>query len=137
MTSTVTALMNNGARSIRMYGSGVLNICWIGLGRIDGSYCGVVEEGFREWDYAASVLFVVEAGGIVGNWREGKGVGWCKEGGKTKGGMRAEIRAETRAETQAETRAETRFDLWGSSMLAARDSDVYERLRGVLMLAVS
>ncbi|GMI51400.1 hypothetical protein TeGR_g2749 [Tetraparma gracilis] len=73
MTAALSRLLARGVRALRAPGSGVLNIVWVGLGRLDACYAGVGGEGWRAWDYAAGSLFVEEAGGKVGNWRGGGG----------------------------------------------------------------
>lgn len=46
-------------------GSGCLDLCWVGCGRVDAAYAGVAGEGWQPWDYAAGWLFIEEAGGVV------------------------------------------------------------------------
>lgn len=46
-------------------GSGCLDLCWVGCGRVDAVYAGVAGEGWQPWDYAAGWLFIEEAGGVV------------------------------------------------------------------------
>ena len=46
-------------------GSGCLDLCWVGCGRVDAVYAGVAGEGWHPWDYAAGWLFIEEAGGVV------------------------------------------------------------------------
>lgn len=52
-------------RAIRQVGSGCLDLCWVGCGRVDAVYAGVAGEGWQPWDYAAGWLFIEEAGGVV------------------------------------------------------------------------
>jgi myo-inositol-1(or 4)-monophosphatase len=48
-------------RDIRRAGSAALDLAWVACGRLDGFY----ESDLQHWDYAAGVLLVREAGGIV------------------------------------------------------------------------
>ncbi len=48
-------------RAIRIFGSAVLDLCYVGAGRIDGFW----EYELKPWDMAAGALIVEEAGGVV------------------------------------------------------------------------
>jgi fructose-1,6-bisphosphatase/inositol monophosphatase family enzyme len=48
-------------RDIRRAGAAALDLCHVAAGRLDGYY----ERGINHWDYAAGVLIVAEAGGVV------------------------------------------------------------------------
>ena len=48
-------------RDIRRGGSAALDLAWVGCGRLDGFY----EVGIRDWDCAAGLLLVAEAGGTT------------------------------------------------------------------------
>ena len=47
--------------SLRTNGSTVFQLCMVGEGTVDGLY----EDSGHCWDYAAGVLIVTEAGGVV------------------------------------------------------------------------
>ena len=64
-------LLCKGVRSMRQYGSGVLDLCWVAGGEIDAVYTGVKGEGWKIWDYAAGGLVVEECGGCLENLRKG------------------------------------------------------------------
>jgi myo-inositol-1(or 4)-monophosphatase len=49
-------------RDIRRAGSAALDLAWVACGRLDGFY----EAGIRDWDRAAGLLLVTEAGGTTG-----------------------------------------------------------------------
>jgi myo-inositol-1(or 4)-monophosphatase len=49
-------------RDIRRAGSAALDLAWVACGRLDGFY----EAGIRDWDRAAGLLLVAEAGGTTG-----------------------------------------------------------------------
>ncbi len=49
------------ARDIRRSGSAALDLCYVAAGRTDGFF----ERNLKPWDYAAGMLIVHEAGGIV------------------------------------------------------------------------
>ena len=49
-------------RDIRRAGSAALDLAWVACGRLDGFY----EAGIRDWDRAAGLLLVAEAGGTAG-----------------------------------------------------------------------
>lgn len=53
-------------RDIRRGGSAALDLCWVAAGHVDAYY----EQGLNEWDMAAGLLIVREAGGVTG-WAEG------------------------------------------------------------------
>ncbi|CAM9994521.1 unnamed protein product [Ascophyllum nodosum] len=61
----VTEKVLRQCRGIRQVGSGCLDLCWVGCGRVDAVYAGVAGEGWHPWDYAAGWLFIEEAGGVV------------------------------------------------------------------------
>lgn len=61
-------LMVRPVRGVRQLGSGSLDICYVGLGRIDAVYCGVApkhKDGWKIWDYAASSLIATESGATM------------------------------------------------------------------------
>jgi myo-inositol-1(or 4)-monophosphatase len=49
-------------RDVRRAGSAALDLAWVACGRLDGFY----EAGIRDWDRAAGLLLVSEAGGRTG-----------------------------------------------------------------------
>jgi myo-inositol-1(or 4)-monophosphatase len=49
-------------RDIRRGGSAALDLAWVASGRLDGFY----ELGLNEWDRAAGMMLVAEAGGVAG-----------------------------------------------------------------------
>lgn len=49
-------------RDIRRSGTGALDLCEVGCGRLDGFY----ERGLHRWDFAAGALFASEGGALVG-----------------------------------------------------------------------
>ena len=52
---------------IRRFGSAALDLAWVAAGRYDGFW----EENLEEWDVAAGMLLVREAGGFVTDFRGG------------------------------------------------------------------
>ncbi len=54
-------VFNNLARGVRRDGAAALNMCWVGIGRLDGFW----ERPVQAWDMGAGVVVVREAGGIV------------------------------------------------------------------------
>ena len=50
---------------IRRYGSAALDLAWVAAGRYDGFW----EEDLQQWDIAAGILLVREAGGFVSDFR--------------------------------------------------------------------
>ena len=64
---TMKALMLNTA-GIRRAGSASLDLAYVAAGRYDGFW----EFGLHEWDIAAGVLLVQEAGGLVGDMQGGE-----------------------------------------------------------------
>lgn len=59
------AILLQNAHSLRIMGSGVLDLCYIACGRLDACYSGVAGEGMKPWDYAAGSLFINEANGYL------------------------------------------------------------------------
>jgi myo-inositol-1(or 4)-monophosphatase len=55
------AVMDNTA-GVRRFGSAALDLAWVAAGRCDGFW----EMGLKQWDMAAGILMVREAGGYVG-----------------------------------------------------------------------
>ena len=49
------------ARDLRRMGAAALDLAYVAAGRLDGYF----ERGLRPWDFAAGMLLVAEAGGIV------------------------------------------------------------------------
>ena len=56
-----------GAAGVRRAGSAALDLAYVADGRLDGFW----EIGLREWDMAAGILLITEAGGIVSDFRNG------------------------------------------------------------------
>ncbi|MDD3518996.1 MAG: inositol monophosphatase family protein [Chromatiales bacterium] len=63
---TLRALLPDTA-GVRRAGSAALDLAYVAAGRLDGFW----EFGLREWDMAAGVLLVQEAGGLVGDLNGG------------------------------------------------------------------
>lgn len=61
----VNSVLMKGIHSLRIMGSGVLDLCYVGCGRLDAVYAGVAGEGWYPWDYAAGSLIIEEAGGVI------------------------------------------------------------------------
>lgn len=58
-------LMVGKTRGVRQLGSGALDICYVGMGRADGVYCGVCgSDAWKIWDYAAACVIAEEAGAV-------------------------------------------------------------------------
>ncbi len=51
-------------QSLRRLGSTALNLCYLADGRLDGYFSGKSQL----WDFAAGMLILLEAGGVVSNW---------------------------------------------------------------------
>jgi myo-inositol-1(or 4)-monophosphatase len=52
------------ARAVRRLGSAALDLCYVAAGRFDGFW----EEHLHTWDFAAGLLIVTEAGGVVSDY---------------------------------------------------------------------
>lgn len=65
MLGAVSKLLQHGCRAIRQLGSGVLDLCYIATGQLDVVYAGIVNEGWKPWDYAAGLVICQEAGCIM------------------------------------------------------------------------
>jgi fructose-1,6-bisphosphatase/inositol monophosphatase family enzyme len=55
-------VMLKGCRAMRQLGSGCLDLCFVASGRLDVVYAGLCDEGWKPWDYAASLVICQEAG---------------------------------------------------------------------------
>ncbi len=62
MVNAVRRLLEQGVRTTRTLGSGVLDLCYVACGRMDVVYTGMAEEGWKPWDYCAGLVVAVEAG---------------------------------------------------------------------------
>ena len=59
-------IMENGYRSLKSIGSGVLDLCYVATGRLDVVYAGLSEgSGWKPWDYCAGVVILEEAGCVI------------------------------------------------------------------------
>lgn len=58
-------IMVAGIRSIKSFGSGVLDLVYVASGRLDIVYAGIAGEGWKPWDYCAGMVIVEEAGGCI------------------------------------------------------------------------
>jgi len=57
-----TRVMLKGCRAMRQLGSGCLDLCFVASGRLSVVYAGLCDEGWKPWDYAASLVICQEAG---------------------------------------------------------------------------
>jgi myo-inositol-1(or 4)-monophosphatase len=65
---------------MRRAGSAALDLAYVAAGRVDGFW----EMDLNPWDIAAGELLVLEAGGLVSDWRGGRShreTGWIAAGG--------------------------------------------------------
>jgi myo-inositol-1(or 4)-monophosphatase len=68
------------ASDMRRAGSAALDLAYVAAGRVDGFW----EMALNPWDIAAGEILVLEAGGLVSDWRGGEGhreSGWIAAGG--------------------------------------------------------
>jgi len=65
MLGAVSKILATGCRAIRQLGSGCLDLCYVATGKIDIVYAGVVNEGWKPWDYAAGLVICEEAGCVM------------------------------------------------------------------------
>ena len=65
--SAMKTLLSGGIQGMRRMGSAALDMAWTACGRFDGYF----EYKLHPWDFAAGMLLVREAGGVVYD-REGK-----------------------------------------------------------------
>jgi myo-inositol-1(or 4)-monophosphatase len=64
---TFKALLSSDISDIRRAGSAALDLAYVAAGRLDGFW----EIGLSEWDMAAGVLLIQEAGGLVSDFEGG------------------------------------------------------------------
>lgn len=57
-------------RDVRRAGAAALDLCWVGLGRLDAYF----ERGLQPWDWAAGMLVAAEAGAVVTVLEDGTAV---------------------------------------------------------------
>ena len=65
MLGAMSRILANGCRAIRQLGSGCLDLCYVATGQLDIVYAGVVNEGWKPWDYAAGLVICTEAGCVM------------------------------------------------------------------------
>lgn len=65
MVGALTQILEHGLRTVRIVGSGVLDLCYVATGRLDAVYAGVAGEGWKPWDYCAGVVVANEAGCVM------------------------------------------------------------------------
>lgn len=65
MSMATRRVMEHGCRTLRILGSGVLDLCYVATGRLDVIYAGVATEGWKPWDYCAGVVVAQENGCAV------------------------------------------------------------------------
>jgi myo-inositol-1(or 4)-monophosphatase len=66
--SRVLAAVMPEVAGIRRYGAAALDLAWLAAGRFDGFW----EAGLSEWDVAAGLLILREAGGFASDFRGGE-----------------------------------------------------------------
>ena len=59
------AVIRKSCHSIRTLGSGVMDLCFVACGRLDGLWAGIANENWKPWDYCAGSLILEEAGGVL------------------------------------------------------------------------
>lgn len=77
---------------MRRAGSAALDLAYVAAGRVDGFW----EMALNPWDIAAGELLVIEAGGIVSDWRGGaahRESGWIVAGGPATHGLLTSVLA--------------------------------------------
>ena len=65
MVAVPQRILLHGCRSLRQLGSGVLDLCYVAMGRLDAVYSGVAGEGWKPWDYCAGAVLVHETGCLL------------------------------------------------------------------------
>jgi myo-inositol-1(or 4)-monophosphatase len=71
IVKVVQRILENGCRTTRSMGSGVLDLCYVASGRIDVVYAGVAGEGWKPWDYCAGHVVATEAGCCMESFQQG------------------------------------------------------------------
>ena len=61
------SVMMNATAGVRRFGAASLDMAYVAAGRFDGFW----EHGLKAWDFAAGIVLVKEAGGIVSNMSGG------------------------------------------------------------------
>jgi fructose-1,6-bisphosphatase/inositol monophosphatase family enzyme len=112
MTGALKSVLLNGCRTIRVLGSGVLDLCYVASGRLDVVYAGIASEGWKPWDFCAACVLLKEAGSVI-------------EPIYTK-------RAVSRSDNQLEARIQA-FDLYSTSHICASSQELLEETRRVLL----
>lgn len=63
---TLERIMSNGYRSLKTFGSGVLDLCYVATGRLDVVYAGINKSSsWKPWDYCAGTVTINETGCII------------------------------------------------------------------------
>jgi myo-inositol-1(or 4)-monophosphatase len=77
---------------MRRAGSAALDLAYVAAGRVDGFW----EMALNPWDIAAGEILVLEAGGLVSDWRGGEGhreSGWIAAAGPATHGLLTSVLA--------------------------------------------
>jgi len=114
MLLAVKRVMLHGCRTMRSYGSGVLDLCYVSSGRLDVVYTGVDEEGWSPWDYCAAMVVVEEAGGIIRSLKDDK-------------------QKFNEFDKDGKLITESKFDIYSSSMICGVNRIVVEECRNVIL----
>jgi len=65
MINAIQRLLTHGVRAVKTTGCGVLDLCYVALGKMDVVYTGLTEEGWKPWDYCAGSVIVSESGAVM------------------------------------------------------------------------
>jgi len=65
MINAIQRLLIHGVRAVKTTGCGVLDLCYVALGKMDVVYTGLTEEGWKPWDYCAGSVIVSESGAVM------------------------------------------------------------------------
>lgn len=96
------ALVLPHVRDVRRAGAAALDLCWVGLGRLDAYF----ERGLQHWDWAAGMLVASEAGATVTVLEDGTNVTSAPQLHQPLLALLAAADAETGAVAEDEARAE-------------------------------
>lgn len=109
MVDAVRRILKHGCRSMRTYGSGVLDLCYVASGRLDIVYTGIAEEGWKPWDYCAATIIAEESGCTI---RSLKGNDFDENG---------------------HVLPNSKFDIYSKSMICGINSKLVEECRRVVL----
>ena len=116
-------ILEHGVKASRQFGSGVLDLCYVASGRVNLVYAGILNEGWKPWDYCAGMVVAQEAGAVIQSIFGRPGM----EGSTD----------EFDLVTGSVLRNSPNFDIYSKSIICGTTADLVSECRNVILSAVS